>query len=89
MAKLNWRNAKEELPEEKESGSMELCIVRIQYTDDIGELCKATVYDWYNPRSRFGIVNDCGDEDYIGKWLENDGEVTHWIYADEIPLPEE
>ena len=87
MIKLNWRKYPDAVPEQEVRGCMKLCIVRIQYINGLNELVTTIMYDWYNPNVR--VLDEYGNEDYIGKWTENDGEVTHWFYADELPPPEE
>lgn len=87
MIKLNWRKYPDAVPEQEVRGCMELCIVRIQYINGLNELVTTIMYDWYNPNVR--VLDEYGNEDYIGKWTENDGEVTHWFYADELLPPEE
>lgn len=86
MTKLNWRDASKELPEKEQGIFQNLCIVRIQFIDGIGEKCRATVYDWYNETAEF----DESIGSYVGKWAEHaNDEVTHWIYAKDIPTPED
>ena len=87
MIKLNWRKYPDAVPEQEVRGCMKLCIVRIQYINGLNELVTTIMYDWYNPNVR--VLDEYGNEDYIGKWTENDGEVTHWFYADELLPPEE
>lgn len=75
MTKLNWRDASKELPEAGIVSTKLLCFVVIQFKDRHGELCRVAYYDWYDTDKN--------------EWDINHGEVTHWIYAHELPLPEE
>ena len=86
MTKLNWRKFPDEAPEKRDGFCQKLCIVRIRFLNNYGELCESTTYDWYDEHAEF----DERIDDYVGKWSECDNdEITHWIYADELPLPEE
>ena len=86
MTKLNWLKFPDEAPEKENGFVQKLCIVHIRFLNGREELCEATVYDWYDEHAEFDEMLD----DYVGKWSEHDNdEITHWIYADELPLPEE
>ncbi|MFQ0999744.1 hypothetical protein [Gilliamella sp. BG6] len=72
---INWRDASKESPENDGGIGSKLCFVVIQFKNSLGELCRTICYDWYdNNKNEWDIHHD---------------EITHWIYADEIPLPEE
>lgn len=86
MNKLNWRNVNKELPNNEHGPFQKLCIVRVEYINGKGEKDAAIGYDWYNPYKEIFID---GELEYIGQWSENDGDVTHWFYADELPPPKE
>ena len=72
-SKLNWRDASKELPE-CECDYMKPCLILLK-TNDKNRYAYLSYYDKYHG------------------WDEKDiphGEiVTHWIYLNEIPLPEE
>ena len=78
MTKLNWRKFPDEAPE-NDASDMEpsLCLVCVGSSID---------YDWYDEYAEFDeMLND-----HVGKWSEHDNdEITHWIYVDDIPLPED
>ncbi|KFA58919.1 hypothetical protein GAPWKB11_0808 [Gilliamella apicola] len=80
-----WNKYPDNVPEKENGIAQKLCIVRIRFLNNCGELCESTTYDWYDEHAEF----DEWIDDYVGEWSEHDNdEITHWIYADEIPLPE-
>lgn len=73
MAKLNWRNAKEELPTNK--------------VDDDGLPVTCLVVSFYNNKPYFykNWINRFTKKWAYSM----DGEARYWLYLSEIPLPEE
>lgn len=74
---IDWINVKDRLPSRDDGNGicMDLCIVHIVFKNGHGEQQEANVYDWYDEREN--------------EWRENfSGEITHWIYAKNLPFPQ-
>ena len=73
MTKLNWRDAKQELPTQVDEFGLTDCLVKIRITNSLGKPCYVIGYDVYEHDKK--------------NWSENDdAEVTHWIYANEARI---
>lgn len=80
MTKLNWRKYPDEKPLYDSDNDI-IVIIAKPYTEPYMQACS---YD--NKEKKFYKDN------YDGGWFNDyisDEYITHWIYLDEIPLPEE